>query len=481
MLHPAAARGPDPRERLAAELRGLYAPPRGPEERWRRRPVRLPDGRDVDRSLAYRDDPGFVAAAARLVASRAEDDAPLGAWLIGGVLETRRAEAEPALARALANPDERVAFEAAQALGASGSAASLDPLQDAAHASASADVRAAARWAAAEVARRAGSVPEARDEPGATPLAPGFRRGVSWWMSESRQDHGAASFRRLASLGVTWVSLHTWDPLQRGLDEPVFADPERRHGFRDLRALVASAHAAGLRVMVKPHLEMTRLRAHAAQPHRDAEQPGLARWFESYRGYLLPFAREAQQAGADMFCVGRELDSSVVAREADWRDVVARVRAEFHGPLTYSANFDSWQAIGFWDALDFIGVSAYFPLSDRADPPLAELEAGWQRALAPLAAAARRWRQARAADRGRLPLDPERRADAVARGARGGRRLAAGALLRGDAACARAPAGGRGCLLLAVGADLGPAVPRRLARDRRQAGELRDGAALSGG
>jgi len=431
LLHPAAARAPDPRERLAAELRGLYAPPRGPEERWRRRAtVRLPDGREVERSLAYRDDPGFIAAASWLVASRAQDDAPLGAWLLGGVLATRRAEAEPVLGHALAHPDERVAFEAAQALGTAGSATSLRPLLGAARAAPSADVRTAASWAASEVARRVGSGLEPRSEQAKprseqakTPLAPSFRRGVSWWMSESRQDHGAASLRRLASLGVTWVSLHTWDPLQRGLHEPVFADSGGRHGFRDLRALVANAHAAGLRVMVKPHLEMSGFEASQQErlvlrgPDSPARRALVARveaqlataalgqhnrvamrssrdwqrWFESYRGYILPFAREAQQAGADMFCVGRELDTSVVAREADWRDVVARVRAEFHGPLTYSANFDTWQGIAFWDALDFIGVSAYFPLSDRADPQLAELEASWERLLAPLAAAARRW------------------------------------------------------------------------------------------
>jgi hypothetical protein len=213
-------------------------------------------------------------------------------------------------------------------------------------------------------------------------------------MSESRQDHGAASFARLAALGVTWVSVHTWDPLQRGLHEPVFADPGRRHGFRDLAALVRSAHAAGLRVMVKPHLEMVERGEHL-QHNRIAMRSGRdwQRWFESYRGYVLPFAREAQQAGADMFCIGRELDSTVVAREADWRDVVARIRTVFRGPLTYSANFDTWHELGFWDALDFIGLSAYFPLSGRADPDLAELEAGWERALAPLAAAAHRWRK----------------------------------------------------------------------------------------
>jgi len=392
MLHPAATRGPDPRERLAAELRRVYAPPVGPEERWRRRAaVRLPDGRELERSLAYRDDPGFVAAASWLVASRARDDAPLGAWLLGGVLEARRAEAEPALALALAHPDERVAFEAARALGAAGAAASLEPLTRVAREAASPDVRTAAGWAAAELARRAGSGLELRHAPDATPLAPGFRRGVSWWMSESRQDHGAASFRRLASLGVTWVSLHTWDPLQRRLDDPLFADPGRRHGFRDLGALVESAHAAGLRVMVKPHLEMSGFDASDHNRIAMRTSRDWKRWFESYRGYILPFAREAQQAGADMFCVGRELDSTVLAREADWRELVVRVRAEFRGPLTYSANFDTWHGIGFWDALDFIGVSAYFPLSDRVDPGLAELEAGSERALAPLAAAARRF------------------------------------------------------------------------------------------
>jgi hypothetical protein len=197
---------------------------------------------------------------------------------------------------------------------------------------------------------------------------------------------------------VTWVSIHTWDPLQRGLDDPVLAPPDRHFGFRDLSALVRAAHAAGLRVMVKPHLEMRRVGAWMAggehlQHNRIAmrSEADWRAWFASYAGYVLPYAREARAAGADLFCVGRELDSTVVRREADWRALLARVRAEFPGPLTYSANFDTWEGIRFWDALDFIGVSAYFPLSDRPDPAPADLEAGWDRALAPLERAARRW------------------------------------------------------------------------------------------
>ena len=136
-----------------------------------------------------------------------------------------------------------------------------------------------------------------------------------------------------------------------------------------------------------------RVRGAGSQPHRDAESGDWARWFESYKSYVLPYAREAQAAGADLFCVGRELDATVAAREADWRRLIRSIRREFKGPLTYSSNFDTFPEIGFWDALDFIGVSAYYPLAEEPDPKLAALEAGWERALAPLDAAARRWRR----------------------------------------------------------------------------------------
>jgi hypothetical protein len=417
---PAVAPAPASDVALAAALRGIYAAEVRPAQRWlHRATVRLPDGREVPRESAFRDDPLFVAAARRLLASRAADDAPLGAWLLGTAAPARRREAEAALRGALRHRDPRAAFEATLALAAPAGAAgtgAADPgvrraLAELARSSPSEDVRTAAGWAT-------GLVP--RHEPG---LAPAFRRGVSWWMSETRDDHGAASFHRLASLGVDWVSIHSWDPLQRGLHEPLFAAPDRHFGIRDLGALVRSAHAAGIAVMVKPHLEMrgyepsgeerrilrgtdeaarralfqrleSRFAAAGVLDHGRIEMRGeedWRRWFASYESYLLPYARQAQEAGADLFCVGREIDLTVRLREADWRRLIARVRAEFKGPLTYSANFDDWQAIGFWDALDFIGVSAYFPLSQRADPPLSELEAGWERALAPLELAHRRW------------------------------------------------------------------------------------------
>lgn len=33
--------------------------------------------------------------------------------------------------------------------------------------------------------------------------------------------------------------------------------------------------------------------------------------------------------------------------------------------------------MNFWDALDYIGVDAYFPLTDHINPTVEEIKAGW--------------------------------------------------------------------------------------------------------
>ena len=45
----------------------------------------------------------------------------------------------------------------------------------------------------------------------------------------------------------------------------------------------------------------------------------------------------------------------------------------------------------FWDALDFIGVSAYFELAGRSSPTREELVAAWQPVKSRLARLAERW------------------------------------------------------------------------------------------
>lgn len=49
--------------------------------------------------------------------------------------------------------------------------------------------------------------------------------------------------------------------------------------------------------------------------------------------------------------------------DESWRALIAAVRGVYRGPLSYAANFDQVDEVGFWDALDAIGVNAYYPLS----------------------------------------------------------------------------------------------------------------------
>jgi len=49
--------------------------------------------------------------------------------------------------------------------------------------------------------------------------------------------------------------------------------------------------------------------------------------------------------------------------DTSWRRLIAETRDVYSGPILYGANFDQFEQVGFWDALDGIAVSAYFPLS----------------------------------------------------------------------------------------------------------------------
>jgi hypothetical protein len=367
-------------EALATALRQLYAQP-SPGERWRYRApmVRLADGRIVSRQEAHRDRPAFVPACLRLLRSPEGDDALLGAWLLGSTPPPCARAAESLLLSMLdAHRDRRTRLEAALALARVGGPASLSPLETLARGTKTPE-NAAAAWAMDRIAERLDR-PLAGPPASKAALAPGFCRGVNWWIQERRGDAGASSFGKLKTLGVDWVSIHTWDPLQRDVRAPDWAEPRRPLEIPQLESLVRNAHAAGMQVMVKPHLEMARAEGRPQAWHNEIEMRSEAdwrAWFRRYEAYILSYAGQARRAGADAFCVGRETDRAAVAREADWRRLIARVRDVFKGPLTYSANFDSYDRIRFWDALDVIGVSAYFPLGQSGGE--AHLRESWDR------------------------------------------------------------------------------------------------------
>jgi glycosyl hydrolase family 113 len=91
----------------------------------------------------------------------------------------------------------------------------------------------------------------------------------------------------------------------------------------------------------------------------------------------------AEGEAMDALVVGHELVMAALdpAREESWRRVIASVREHCSGPLLWSAHWESeFEDLPFWDALDLMGVSVYFPVSQSADPTDEELRAVWRSA-----------------------------------------------------------------------------------------------------
>lgn len=246
-------------------------------------------------------------------------------------------------------------------------------------------------------------VPPGRVLPGPmSPIAPGdYVRGMAYtsWAPGvfSSPESDAIVTQTIPPYGVKWLAVATTWYSASIAATSIARDPTRSPTDADLHHVIALAQSRGFKVLLKPDILLV-----------DGDTPtaiGLgftdsqfATWFASYRSFINHYASIAQTEHVAMFSVGTELKATS-QRAAQWRKVIAGVRARFSGPLTYAANFDEdnnyWQntAIQWWDALDYIGSDAYFPLTNHADPTLAELKAALAPIATKLAALSARWQK----------------------------------------------------------------------------------------
>lgn len=139
----------------------------------------------------------------------------------------------------------------------------------------------------------------------------------------------------------------------------------------------------GMAVLLKPHLAYWGSGFSWRGEITFVAEADWHRFFAGYREFIVHQAALAERAGAEVFAVGTELHKTL-HREAEWREVIAAVRDVYSGGLTYAANWDEHPDVPFWDALDFVGVQFYYPLTESVPPSEAALIAGWQRRLAEL-------------------------------------------------------------------------------------------------
>lgn len=140
-------------------------------------------------------------------------------------------------------------------------------------------------------------------------------------------------------------------------------------------ATIQNAKAHNLKVMLKPQIWVRG----SWIGDFDAGSPEKWKaWEETYETYLMTYARIAADHHADMICIGTEVKQSMKQRPEFWSALIQKIRNIYDGPLTYSSNWDEFEEVPVWDELDYIGISAYFPLTDTPTPTLQELEKKWK-------------------------------------------------------------------------------------------------------
>jgi hypothetical protein len=200
-----------------------------------------------------------------------------------------------------------------------------------------------------------------------------FRWGPGEW-DEPIMQRTLDDVRRL---GATWAAIHPYARIRNNGTVDYRPQPVSAAVTRPTRW----ARQRGLNMMIKPHLAYwgSRFpdRLHIEFGNDDA---AWDRFFDSYQRFIVHQANLAEASGARLFVVGTELDATL-GHEQRWRRIIQAVNEQFSGELTYAANHDNYHRVPFWDALDCIGIQAYWPVSDAPAPTDAQLAAGWRERL----------------------------------------------------------------------------------------------------
>lgn len=135
---------------------------------------------------------------------------------------------------------------------------------------------------------------------------------------------------------------------------------------KELIGFIEYAKLLGLRVALKPTVNCKdgTWRAHINFFDKEVPcEPKWSNWFSSYTDFQLHYARIAENTDCEMFIAGCEM---VMAerRETEWRKLIADIKQVYHGLVSYNTDKYQEDSVTWWDCVDIISSSGYYPLTD---------------------------------------------------------------------------------------------------------------------
>lgn len=212
---------------------------------------------------------------------------------------------------------------------------------------------------------------------------PPFFRGVTvsaqTWGREWQTPEMAATLDELKSLGANSIAIHPYARIEEDGHVLFRTIDENRH----ITVPLDWAQERGLSVMMIPHIAYwgTKFLWRGEITFETAAE--WDNFFNDYETWIVEMAKIAQAHHAEIFCVGLEFTQAEKFPER-WLKIIAAVRAVYYGKLTYGGNWNEFETVKFWDALDYIGVLAYFPLTKTPNPSREEIATAWEKRAAEL-------------------------------------------------------------------------------------------------
>lgn len=150
-----------------------------------------------------------------------------------------------------------------------------------------------------------------------------------------------------------------------------------------LISAIVYAHSLGLKVMLNFHVE-----AATGDWRAYIDPKDRTTWFKNYGSILKRYSKIAEDYKVEQLMLGAEMISMTnqnhnPTNTGNWLQLIADVRSVYKGTLVYSANrggdgfYDEVNNIGFWDKLDYVGISPYYPLNQDPNAPVESMKKSW--------------------------------------------------------------------------------------------------------
>jgi len=180
----------------------------------------------------------------------------------------------------------------------------------------------------------------------------------------------------VADLGANTVLLSVAAYMEHARSQAIYIDAHRTPGRQELIELIGEARRRQLNTILMPIILLKHPRG--SEWRGVIDPPDWTRWWKDYRDMVKYFAEIARDGKAEAFIVGSELVSSEKYLK-QWESTIGTTRAIFRdGRLGYSANWDHYKPVKFWQKLDFIGMTSYYTLADHRRPTVEEIERRWR-------------------------------------------------------------------------------------------------------